>query len=106
MGYYKIVGTQVHTANTKLDDGFTPITRDEEGNISNPELLPIIEAEKTKQEQAEFRAERNAKLSEVDIMINKAEDNSEDTTELRTYRQALRMAPQNGFIMPNKPEGF
>jgi len=99
MAYYKIVGTQVSYANTKLDEGFIALTRDEEGNISNPELLPIIEAEKTKQEQAEFRAERNAKLSEVDVMINKAEDNGEDTAELRAYRQALRDATEQ-WVMP------
>lgn len=44
------------------------------------------------------RAERNKRLSEADKLIFIAEDNGEDTTSLRAYRQALRDIPQqDGF---------
>lgn len=45
-----------------------------------------------KQEQSKFRAERDALLQQVDIVINKDEDLGKDTKALRAYRQALRDA--------------
>lgn len=49
--------------------------------------------------QAEFRAERDKLINEADILINKALDNGQDTTNLRAYRQALRDATIN-WVMP------
>lgn len=60
-----------------------------EGNIPEPEFT---EEELLKQEQEEFRADRNILLDKVDKAINKAEDLGESSIELRTYRQALRDA--------------
>lgn len=51
------------------------------------------------QKQANFRAERNNLLNLVDIEINKAEDLGQDTTILRSYRQALRGATKD-WILP------
>ena len=48
--------------------------------------------ERLKQEQINFRAERDALLKEADIEINKLEDNSQDSSKWREYRQALRDA--------------
>ncbi len=45
-----------------------------------------------KQEQSNFRAERDALLQQADITINKDEDLYKDTKALRAYRQALRDA--------------
>ena len=50
--------------------------------------------------QAEFRAERNKLINQADIIINKALDNNQDVTSLRSYRQALRDATIE-WIMPN-----
>jgi len=61
---------------------------DEETLIENQEL---------------FRIERNKKLNEADILINKAEDNNEDTATLRAYRQALRDATRE-WVMPTLEE--
>lgn len=49
--------------------------------------------------RADFRHERDLKLIECDIEINKALDNGLDTTELRKYRQALRDATIK-WVMP------
>ena len=57
-----------------------------------------IPAPPTEQKAAAIRAERNARIAEADIAINKAEDAGQDTTVLRQYRQALRDVPQQaGF---------
>lgn len=76
---------------------------DEEGNITNEDVVALQVALKTQEDEATFRAERNQLLSECDIMINKAEDNGEDTTALRTYRQALRDATID-WVMPTLGE--
>lgn len=47
----------------------------------------------------EFRFKRNELIVEADILINKAEDNSQDSTKLRAYRQALRDSTIN-WILP------
>lgn len=60
-----------------------------EGNTPEPEFT---EEELVTQKQNEFRAERNALLDKVDKAINKVEDLEQDSTMLRTYRQALRDA--------------
>lgn len=61
----------------------------EQGNTPEPEFT---EEELVTQKQNEFRAERNALLDKVDKEINKSEDLGNDSTVLRTYRQALRDA--------------
>lgn len=70
-----------------------------EGNTPEPEFT---EEELVTQKQNEFRAERNALLDKVDKAINKAEDLGNDSTVLRTYRQALRDATITWVI----PEGI
>ena len=96
-GFYKIVGTEVHYANTKLDDGFTPITRDEEGNISNPELLPIIEAEVAQQEQDQINQEALAYLASTDwYVIRLQETGTEIPSDILSEREACRERIING----------
>lgn len=69
--------------------------------MTSEEVEAHINPPKTEaQIQSEFRAERNKLLSEADILINKALDNDQDVTSLRTYRQALRDATIE-WIMPN-----
>lgn len=70
-----------------------------EGNTPEPEFT---EEELVTQKQNEFRAERNLLLDKVDKDINKAEDLGNDSTVLRTYRQALRDATITWVI----PEGI
>lgn len=77
------------------------------GNITEHEDAPIVEIpedERLKQEQAQFRAERDALLKEADIEINKLDDNSQDSSKWREYRQALRDATTSWElpIMPPK----
>lgn len=60
-----------------------------QGNTPEPEFT---DEELLKQKQDEFRADRNALLDKVDKEINKSEDLGNDSTVLRTYRQALRDA--------------
>jgi len=67
-----------------------------QGNTPEPEFT---EEELLKQKQDEFRADRNALLDKVDKVINKAEDLGNDSTVLRTYRQALRDATIT-WLMP------
>ena len=100
---YAIIDGKLQTASgTKVLDGFTPFTTTftEDGTEVFPvEMQPYLEAEALQAEQSEFRANRNLELNTVDILINKAEDNSEDTTALRAYRQALRDATVD-WVMP------
>lgn len=56
------------------------------------------------QERAQFRAERNQLLIEVDIEINKLDDLGKDSYAWRSYRQALRESTES-WILPTKPEG-
>ena len=56
------------------------------------------------QEQAQFRAERDALLKEADIEINKLDDSLQDSSVWRIYRQALRDATIT-WELPTKPEG-
>lgn len=65
------------------------------GNVTEHEDAPIIEIpeeERLKQEQINFRIQRDNLLKETDIEINKLEDNSQDSSKWREYRQALRDA--------------
>lgn len=62
----------------------------------------------TEQKAAAIRAERNVRIAEADIAINKAEDAGQDTAALRAYRQALRDVPQQASFpevvsWPEKP---
>jgi hypothetical protein len=52
--------------------------------------------EPTKKEvlMQDIRCKRNLLLDRVDIKINIAIDNNQDTTKLRAYRQALRDFPK------------
>ncbi|MCM1224017.1 MAG: phage tail assembly chaperone [Lachnospiraceae bacterium] len=65
-----------------------------EGAYLNRDDVPETEKEKA----SAIRAERNVRIAEADIAINKAEDTGLDTAALRVYRQALRDVPQqSGF---------
>lgn len=61
-----------------------------------------IPAPTAEQKAVAIRAERNARIAEADIAINKAEDAGQDTAALRAYRQALRDVPQQ----PGFPEAI
>lgn len=67
------------------------ITADDDGYpvLVDPDDL-LTDEEKTELESASVRAERDRLIAEADILIYKAEDAGEDTTDLRAYRQALR----------------
>ena len=67
-----------------------------QGNTPEPEFT---DEELTTQKQNEFRANRNTLLDNVDKAINIAEDLGNDSTLLRTYRQALRDATVT-WVMP------
>ena len=69
--------------------------------IYQPDTMKI---ESDAQEQAEydFREKRNQLLIEADITINKLEDNGQDSTAWRQYRQELRDATTT-WVMPSKP---
>jgi hypothetical protein len=59
-------------------------------------------------EANKVRTERDYLISQADILINKAEDNEQDASALRQYRQALRDVPQQeGFpfdvVFPENP---
>ena len=73
----------------------------EEGNVPEPEFT---EEELLAQKQAQFRAERDMLLKKADIEINKLDDNGQDSTVWRAYRQALRDATIT-WELPAKPEG-
>ena len=73
----------------------------EEGNVPEPEFT---EEELLAQKQAQFRAERDVLLKKADIEINKLDDNGQDSTVWRAYRQALRDATIT-WELPTKPEG-
>ncbi len=80
---------------------------DIDGNITEHEDAPIVEIpeeERLKQEQISFRMQRDNLLKEADIEINKLEDNSQDSSKWREYRQALRDATIS-WELPTKPEG-
>lgn len=91
--------------------GTTYYKRDESGQIQQVEIKELGQTvpedaylnrediPKTEEEKAALiRAERNARIAEADIAINKAEDAGQDTDVLREYRQALRDVPQQaGF---------
>lgn len=78
------------------DAGLTKLTAKEVQEHLNP---PKTE----EQIQAEFRAERDKLLAEVDVQINIAFDNNLDTLEdLKAYRQALRDAPET-WELPKVP---
>ena len=62
------------------------------------------EDEILKQEQAQFRTERDILLKVADIEINKLDDSGRDSSIWRVYRQALRDATFT-WKLPTKPEG-
>lgn len=62
------------------------------------------EEEIEQETQAQFRAERDTLLKEVDIEINKLVDLGLDSTEWRVYRQELRDSTLT-WVLPSKPEG-
>ena len=80
---------------------------DIKGNITehkDAQIIEISEEERLKQEQINFRIQRDNLLKEADIEINKLDDNFQDSSKWRTYRQALRDATIS-WELPIKPEG-
>ena len=62
-------------------------------------------------EANKVRIERDYLISQADILINKVEDNEQDASALRQYRQALRDVPQQeGFpfdvVFPENPNNI
>ena len=74
----------------------------EEENIAKANELKL--EDEVKETQAQFRAERDKLLAEVDIEINKLVDLELDSTEWRVYRQALRNSTLS-WVLPSKPIG-
>lgn len=74
----------------------------EEENIAKANELKL--EDEVKETQAQFRAERDKLLAEVDIEINKLVDLGLDSTEWRVYRQALRNSTLS-WVLPSKPIG-
>ena len=74
----------------------------EDGKFIVKDFRTLEEIEQ--QEQAQFRAERDALLRETDIEINKLEDLGKDSSIWRVYRQALRDSTIT-WELPTKPEG-
>lgn len=64
--------------------GLTEITKEEFDSIKDGNSY-----------EKQFRLERDEELAKTDISINKLEDNGEDATTLRQYRQQLRDATLN-----------
>ena len=69
--------------------------------IYQPDTVKI-EAELQAQAEAEFRAKRDELLKEADIKIFKLQDNGQDQTAWRQYRQALRDSTDT-WVLPVKP---
>lgn len=61
--------------------------------------LDILTLDKTR---TDFRVERDKLIQMADIEIYKLEDNGQDTTAYRTYRQALRDSTVE-WVLPVKP---
>ena len=75
MGYYKIVGTQVHTANTQIDSEFKSFTKEilEDGlEMYQPqELQDALDVLKLEEDKATQIAEATKYLSDTDWVIVK-----------------------------------
>lgn len=72
------------------------------------EHFPTLE-ELIEQRWSEIRSHRNQLLKQADIQINLLEDNNQDATAYRNYRQQLRDLPTtsedpNSLVWPTKPE--
>lgn len=63
----------------------------------------FTEAELQTKQEAEFRADRFILLDKADKAINTLEDNNQDATTWRAYRQALRDATIS-WILPEIPQ--
>lgn len=104
---YKLIGTNL--VKRLADGAYIPFA---DGNVDYEEYKQWLsegntpEPEFNKQElieqfQTKFRFDRDTLLKNVDIEINKSEDNGLDSTNLRAYRQSLRDATIN-WIMPER----
>lgn len=67
-------------------------------SVINWKSQASIDADRAEALAESVRAERDRRLWEADCLIERATDQGDDTTALRTYRQALRDVPQQtGF---------
>lgn len=76
--------------------------------MNMPENLPTLEQLHASL-WIDIRAHRGALMSQVDIKINKLEDNGQDALVWRQYRQQLRDLPQTTddptkVVWPTRPE--
>lgn len=98
MGYYKIVGTQVHTANTQIDSEFKQFTKEilEDGTemYQPQELQDALDALKLEEDKAKQIAEAKEYLASTDFYftIDKYATLSEERKlELNTLRAEARV---------------
>ena len=97
MGYYKIVGTQVHTANTQIDSEFKSFTKEilEDGTeIYQPkELNDALNALKLEEDKVNQIAKATKYLSDTDWVIVKITEmqlEGVDTASLmKKYKEEL-----------------
>ena len=97
MAYYKIVGTQVHTANTQIDSEFKSFTKEilEDGTemYQPQELQDALDALKLEEDKAKQIAEATKYLSDTDWVIVKITEmqlEGVDTTSLmEKYKEEL-----------------
>ena len=97
MGYYKIVGTQVHTANTQIDSEFKSFTKEilEDGTemYQPQELQDALDALKLEEDKATQIAEAKEYLTSTDFYftVDKYATLSEDRKlELNKLRAEAR----------------
>ena len=98
MGYYKIVGTEVHTANTQIDSEFKSFTKEilEDGTemYQPQELQDALDALKLEEDKATQIAEAKEYLTSTDFYftVDKYATLSEERKlELNTLRAEARV---------------
>ena len=98
MGYYKIIGTQVHTANTQIDSEFKSFTKEilEDGTemYQPQELQDALDALKLEEDKATQIAEAMEYLTSTDFYftVDKYATLSEERKlELNTLRAEARV---------------
>ena len=98
MGYYKIVGTEVHTANTQIDSEFKQFTKEilEDGTemYQPQDLQDALDALKLEEDKAKQIAEAKEYLASTDFYftVDKYATLSEERKlELNTLRAEARV---------------
>jgi deoxyribodipyrimidine photolyase len=94
MGYYKIVGTQVHTSNTQIDSEFKQFTKEilEDGTemYQPQELQDALDALKLEEDKIKQIAEAKQYLQDTDYKVLPDYDgNTDGVIEARAEARAL-----------------